>query len=388
MEQRVKLRVLLYSVTDPREVGGVQAVVKRLRDRLRSRGHTVVAAWLNPSPDAADETYALHRLRRRGQGLPTPRSILGAARALLNVTRALSRHRPHIVNVHYVTCECIYFLLLRPFYRYKLVLSIHGSDVLRPTRWDADLLPRFLRRADAITAVSLPTAARVRQMPGVYPQRLRVISNGVDYEFWSRKGSGHISMGDRSMTVLTVGRLLPVKGHDVLLRAFAEVRTRVPQARLVIVGDGTLRAELHVMVKELGLGEAVEFVGDIDAAGVRAQLGRSRVFALPSRSEGLPLALLEAMAAGVPAVASRVGGIPEVLLPGTGLMVPPEDHAALAEALAALLLDPQLAADLGERGRERASHFSAAVADAAYEVLFLHLLRRGPRGREPLGEAC
>lgn len=374
----MSLRVLLYSITDPREAGGVQVVVKRLRDRLRAQGHAVTAAWLSPSPDPTDESYALPRLRRR-RGVPTPRSILGAMPALLHVARALSRHRPQIVNVHYVTCECIYFLLLRPFYRYKLVLSVHGSDVLRPTRWDADLLPRLLRRADAITVVSLPTAAHVRAYLGIDPDRLRIISNGVDYDFWSATSPPHVPVTERPMTVLTVGRLLPVKGQDVLLRAFAMVVTHVPRARLVIIGDGTSRAELLRLAGELHLEDAVEFAGEHDAAGVRARLGEARVFALPSRSEGLPLALLEAMAAGVPAVATCVGGVPDVLVSGAGLMVPPDDPAALAEALSAVLLDAELASALAERGQRRARDFSAAAADAAYQDLFLSLASVAPR---------
>lgn len=368
--------MLLYSVTDPREAGGVQVVVKRLRDHLRAQGHTVVVAWLGPSPDATDEHYVLPRLRRR-RAVPTPRSLLGAMRALVNLARALSRHRPHVVNVHYVTCECIYFLLLRPFYRYKLVLSVHGSDVLRPTRWDGDLLPRLLPRADAITTVSLPTAARVRSYPGIDPGRLRVISNGVDFDFWSATPSPHVPVSNRSMVILTVGRLLPVKGHDVLLRAFARVVLHVPQARLVIVGDGTFRTELQRLARQLKIGNAVEFAGELDAAGVRSRLADARVFTLPSRSEGLPLALLESMAAGVPAVATLVGGVPDVLVPGTGLLVPPEDPGALADALITILLDPQLASTLGERGSARAKHFSAAAADAAHEALSLSLIQSG-----------
>lgn len=373
----MSLRVLLYSVTNPAESGGVQAVVKRLATHLRRREYVeVTIAWLLANPDVAsrDEAYDLPRLRRR-RGIPTPRSTLAALRALLQLNRALARFRPQIVNVHYVTCEAMYFLMLRPVYRYKLVLSVHGSDVLRPTRWDERLLPRLLPRADAITAVSHPTAARIRAFPGVDPARLSLIPNGVDFDFWSAPASPHVPLTQRPMTVLAVGRLLPVKGHDVLLHAFARVRARVPAARLVIVGDGAARAELERLTETLELSAAVEFAGEMDAARVRARLGETRVFVLPSRSEGLPLALLEAMAAGVPTVATRVGGVPDVLLPGTGVIVPPEDPPALADAVSDLLLDPPRATELSRRGAERAKAFSAAAAYAAYEELFDRLLR-------------
>lgn len=367
---------MLYSVTSPAEVGGVQAVVRRLASHLRERGHDVVTAWLEPNPNLAadEEAYDLPRLRRR-RGIPTPRSSLRALRALLALRRALARHRPDVVNVHYVTCEAIYFLLLRPLYRYKLVFSVHGSDLLRPTRWDERLLPRILPRADGVTAVSLPTAARVRGCRGVDPARLRVIPNGIDFDFWSTAPSPRLAIADRPANVLAVGRLLPVKGHDVLLRAFAGVLRRVPRARLVIIGDGPSLPDLQRLAQELELGDAVELAGELDAPEVRKHLAKARAFALPSRSEGLPLVLLEAMAAGVPVVATQVGGVPDVVSSGTALIVPPEDPEALAEALCSLLLDPQLASTLSERGKQRAPHFSAAAAYTAYEDLFLHLRR-------------
>lgn len=382
----MSLRVLLYSRVNPADGGGVQAVITRLARHLRSRGHHVVTAWRLPNPDpaAADRVYDLPLLAWR-HGAPAPRSSLAAAGALLRLACRIARYRPAVVNVHYVTAESLYFLLLKPLFRYRLVLSVHGSDLFRPKPWDAPLLPFLLRGADAVTVVSSLAAARVRANPGVNPARVRVIPNGVRFEFWSGTGGGDVA--SRAPVILSVGRLHAVKGQDILLRAFPRVRARVGHAALVIVGEGAARGELERLAAELGIASAVEFAGRLAPEEVRARMGAARVFVQPSRSEGLPLALMEAMAAGLPAVATRVGGVPEIIAPGSGAMVPAEDPDALADALSDVLLNPRLASDLGRRARERASGFSAADADGAYEALFVRLMERAShKGRRPV--AC
>ena len=369
----MSLRVLLYSRVNPADGGGVQTVVARLAAHLRARGHRAATAWRlpNPDPEARDETWDLPLLVWR-RGLPAPRASLRAARALLRLAARLWRLRPAIVNVHFVTAEAAYFLLLRPLFRYRLVLSVHGSDVMQPKPWDAPVLPRLLRAADAITVVSSPAAARVRASPGVNPGVVKVIPNGVRCDFWSAAAPAR-DVAARAPVILSVGRLHPVKGHDVLLRGFARVRDRLPDAALAIVGDGVARPAVARLAAELGVAHAVEFAGTLSPAQVRDRLGAARVFVQPSRSEGLPLALLEAMAAGVPVVATRVGGVPDVVAPGTGLLVPPEQPDALADALLDVLGNDGLASALARGGRQRAMQFSAARADGAYEALFLEL---------------
>jgi glycosyltransferase involved in cell wall biosynthesis len=204
---------------------------------------------------------------------------------------------------------------------------------------------------------------------GITASRVRYIPNGIDQDFWR---AGPAVATDAPPTVVFVGRLLPVKGVDVLLTAFARLRERLPAAQLCLIGEGELRGTLEARVAELGIADGVSFAGQLAPPAVRERLARASLFVLPSRSEGLPMALLEAMAAGLPAVASAVGGIPEVLTPDCGRLVPPEDPAALAEALMALLQAPGRQA-MGEAARQRAAAFSSSAADASYERLFLEL---------------
>ena len=149
----------------------------------------------------------------------------------------------------------------------------------------------------------------------------------------------------------TVGRLTGVKRQDRLLRAFAQVRARRHDAHLLLVGDGPLRDDLRALAEHLGIAAQVHF------AGYQSQPERyfaaMDVFALTSDSEGMPLAILEAWAAGLPVVASRVGGVPELVSHGqTGLLCYPEDRADLAKSLHDLLIHRERAAQLGEAGRQ------------------------------------
>jgi len=374
-------RVLLYARVNPADEGGVQGVVAWLARHLRSRGHRVTTAWAFPAPSGTgDVTLPSRPLVMRGR-FPAPRSTAWAARALLRLSIALLRLRPHVVNVHYVTGEALYFAWLKRFFRYRLVLSFHGSDILRTQPEDAPLLPRILPRADAITAVSRLTASRLRAYPGVSSARVHIIPNGIDVDFWSTP----VAAGDlraREPVVLSVGRLDPVKGHDVLLRAFRLVLARVAGARLVVVGEGGYRNVLEALAADLGIAGAVEFAGQLDAGRVRQRLGEAQVFALPSRSEGLPIALLEAMAAGVPAVATAAGGTPEVLSAGGGVLVPPEDAPALAEAIVELLQDPAASAALSAAGRLRAASFTTTLSASSYEQVLL-ASDRGQTGVRP-----
>ena len=372
------LRMLVYSVVDRGEAGGAQIVIARLLDGLRRRGHQVTAAWGAPGPAGGDGATGEEGARDGAREWICPLHVRDPAAggrawhlpSLLRLALGLARRRPTIVNIHFLSEQTLYFLLLAPLFGYRIVLSVHGSDVMAPAPAWRDRLPDFLRRADAVTVVSRPLMERVLAVPGVAPAKVHLIANGIDTDFWSPGGT---APAPPHPTIVAVGRLEPVKGFDVLLEALAILRRSIPALRLCLIGDGREMPRLAAQAEALDLGDAVAFTGKLDAQGVRERLRSATAYVQPSRSEGMPLALLEAMACGLSAVATRVGGVPDVLVEGTGLLVPPEDPAALAGALAWLLARPEQARTLGQAASARARQFSATASEASYERLYRSL---------------
>ncbi|HEY3175152.1 MAG TPA: glycosyltransferase [Candidatus Polarisedimenticolia bacterium] len=180
-------------------------------------------------------------------------------------------------------------------------------------------------------------------------------------------------------TIVCVASLRSKKGHTHLLEAFRRVRSRVPEAGLLLLGDGPLRGPLALEASRPDLDGAVFFAGH--RADVASILSRCDLFALSSLEEGMPNALLEAMAAGLPSVVTRVGGTAEVVEEGsTGYLVPPGDPAALAARLTELLLDPDLRRRQGEAARRRLeSSFSLEKMTTAYHALYDDVLGRAGR---------
>ena len=178
--------------------------------------------------------------------------------------------------------------------------------------------------------------------------------------------------GPDRFQILCPARLEPHKGVDVLLRAFATLLVRHPRAELLVVGDGAQRRELVRLADDLAITRSIRFTGALPPEAVASLILDADVVALPSLSEALPLALLEAMASAVPVVATRVGGIPEMIETGsTGLLVEPGDVAGLAAALATLAGDPALRRRLGEAGSRRfqaSPHHEAKVIPAMLEL--------------------
>ncbi len=246
-----------------------------------------------------------------------------------------------------------------------LVVTLHGDDAFKvlPRR---DPIGRALRRAvtgaRAVICVSSAMAEAVRAvMPAVDPL---VIPNGFDDALF------RLSHEPRDLGLLFVGMLVPVKNLDVLLRAYALVRDRVAMP-LTLAGDGPLRAALESQARELGVAGSVRFVGAQSREEVAELMGRAVALVLPSRSEGWPLVIAESLGCGTPVVASRVGGIPEILASDAGgILVTPGDVGELAGGLVEMVerpLDPSRVA-----AASRARPWSAQarrIADVYLAVL-------------------
>jgi glycosyltransferase involved in cell wall biosynthesis len=216
-----------------------------------------------------------------------------------------------------------------------------------------------IRMTDAVVANSAAAAAYAISHERLDPAKVRIIRNGVELiapMASAARVASRLELGAAAdeLVVGCVANYLPVKGHDLLIDAFSRVADAAPGARLVLVGEGPMRAAMEGQIRTLGLDGRVRLFGSV--ADPTGMLGAFDVVVQASRSEGLPNALLEAAAAGRPIVATAAGGSGEIILDGqTGLLVPIDDGDALASALLRVLRDVDLRYSLGPAARERAA---------------------------------
>lgn len=253
-----------------------------------------------------------------------------------------------------------------------LVAKVHGSDVHIAERsgWRGRAIRKAMARCVEVVSVSAALKGTLMSF-GVPEAKIRVIPNGVDTDRFHpmdrREARMQLSLPLEGRRVVFVGNLVPVKGLPVLLQAMTELPADVT---LSLVGDGTQRAELDALIKRLGLVGRATLVGRVPHAAIPLWLNAADLFCLPSVSEGCPNVVIEALACGRPIVASRVGGIPELLQDERcGLLVAPNDPAALAAALRRGLdtsWDPALIRRaVGDRSWAESARRMAAVMQAA-----------------------
>lgn len=260
----------------------------------------------------------------------------------------------HAIMESYAGIGLILLKWLRPSLRTVLTLQSGNldEDVKLKTGFLAWLWKKIHTVPDEITAISQFLANRAASLRGSL-ERIQVIPNGVDLS--TIRSVRESSVPGR---IVSIARLSPEKGVDVLIRAFAAVKARVANAELHLIGDGAQRAELEALVKELGLEQSVIFHGRQSYPEAMRWLTTSSVFALLSHGEGQGIVLLEAGAACVPSVATAVGGIPEMIQDGkTGFLIPDNASDQAADRLVQLLQNEAMCAQFGEAARAFAERF-------------------------------
>jgi teichuronic acid biosynthesis glycosyltransferase TuaC len=284
-------------------------------------------------------------------GLPSAGDFLGAG--VSSLVRKLHRQNPFdLIHAHAaLPCGLAAATLSRrlgiPF-----VVSIHGLDAFS-TRQVGRVLAGWCHRKSAevyrCAAAVICISEKVRrQVTNEVNAKTVVIYNGVDPQRFSpspRQSAG--------LTILSVGNLIPIKGHALLLRAFSQVSSSVPNSRLEIIGEGCEREQLVELAKALAITERVSFLGRQSRECVAQAMNRCAVFALPSSYEGLGCVYLEAMASGKAAIGCRGQGIDEIVEHGkNGLLISPGDQAGLAESLRVLLQNEDFRARIGNAARD------------------------------------
>ena len=345
------------------KVGGMEHFVVRLASRQQAAGLCASVLALQGGP-LGEEAASL--------GIETV--ILGGRSRVLRVFKAISalrRLNPDIVHGHNAT-SLQYALLAKRFTRAKVVITCHGrgkADHREPA-------PDLWARVDRVVCVSEAVA---REAPSAVPkERLCVIRNGVDTAAPTQGPEAvrrALGLGTEFIAVI-VARIDALKGHETLLRAWADILRAHPSAVLLVVGDGHERQAMEKLAADLGIAPAGEGTGGVRFLGFRSDvadlLAAVDLFVLPSLSEGLPLSILEAMTHGLPIVATDVGGIPELITDGVeGLLVTPKDAPGLARAIGRMAASGELRSMLGNKGRQRAkSDFSFEEMLRRYDAVY------------------
>jgi glycosyltransferase involved in cell wall biosynthesis len=354
--------------------GGAERMLLVLLDRLdparyRSRVLTWRDGWLN------------EEVRRRG----IPEATLPLARpldpaCLRRLLARLAEWRVDLLHAHEFAMNT-YGTIAARLARKPIVTTVHGKHYYGD-RFHRRLAYRFVARAAfRMVAVSRDIGRDLVERVGVRPEGLVTIYNGVDAASVRRPGEGRrlrrdLGIAETAPVVGAIGNLLPVKGHVYLIQAAARLAREWPDLTVLLCGRPVLRADLEAEAARLGVAGRIRFLGFRDDVG--ALLDALDVFVLPSLSEGLSLALVEAMAAGTPVAATAVGGNPELIRDGeTGLLVPPRDPDALAAAIGRLLADRPLAGRLAAAARAAVgTTFAAETMVSRYEALYAEMLGR------------
>jgi glycosyltransferase involved in cell wall biosynthesis len=358
-------------------VSGSEAHLLALLPALRERG--VDARFLGLDVPGTDAALFYERLDQLE--VPYCRVRCGidvSPRLARDVVRAVRAERPDLLHTHLVHGD-VYGSIAGSLTRTPVVSTRHNDDryLLGPFRYVDRTFARGMPRLIAIS-----DAVRIfLEAAGHDPRKLTTIRYGLDEvpAAPSVPTPAQAGVPGGVPLAVAVGRLIAQKDHPTLLRAFALVRERIPNARLAILGSGPLEGETRALVRELGLESAVSLPGRTE---IRDWLERADVFVHTSRWEGFGIVLLEAMLAGLPVVATRVSAVPEVVVPGqTGALVEAGDADGVARELTRLLGDADLRSRLGAAGRERArTEFSVArmaerTIDVYEDVLGSRLIR-------------
>ncbi len=380
------MNLLLISTSYPPVLGGLQTVAHQVAQHMQAQGHSVRALTMRyprslPPHEIRDGIPITRWLMLRPNLPDLRRGRLDAFLAacvyypltLRRLARLMQTFQPKVVNFHFPTHLTPFVLWLRRHYAFRLVVSLHGHDILGDSArsaYEGRQFRQLLAQADAVTACSADLLAKATALvPSIAP-RIAVHYNGVDLaRFADQTPYKHTRP-----YVLYLGRLEATKGVDLLLEAFAQATIQHPDLDLLLAGEGSQRGALTAQAAALNMADRVHFLGQVAPSQVAHLLNGAQFVVLPSRAEPFGIVAVEAMAAGKAVLATRVGGFPEVLPAPPNRLVEPT-VSALASALRDWLAHPAEVQRAGEQNRAHAQRFSLAASMARYEAT---LLRESP----------
>jgi len=377
-DRQNKIRVMHLVACWPNKIyGGEAAALALARKADKDRFYSVIACLKDPRAvtlPLMDKAISL--------GIPAETVYLKwrfDPLAAFRLKKLLHKYNIAVLHCHGYKADVVGFLASR-LIKVRLVSTCHGWWPNTPKLKFYNFIDMtVLRFFDAVVAVS-PQILSALANRKIYPSKLDVIQNGIDVTSFSaatyrEKIKKDLGIKEGDIVVGSVGRLTGEKGINYLLEAASKIKIKIPNAVFVIVGEGTMKDYLVDYARKLDVSDKVLFAGyreDIDKI-----LSALDIFVMPSLTEGLPLALLEAMAAGKPVIASNVGGIPMIIDNGkTGILVKPKNPDQIERAISSLIGDKRYSDTIAENGRKFVeNNFSLAVTAKKYEELYSKLLK-------------
>jgi glycogen(starch) synthase len=367
------MRVLFWSLTFWPDIGGIEVLAAKLLPALRERGHEFMV--VTPQTQAASPDNIQYQgipIRRFSfQNTLTPSGIDHIIAMRRKVSELKHGFAPDLVHINGVGPTDFFHLTTRNAHRTPTLVTLHGE-------WhqQADtIVGHTLRAADWVVGCSGAVLERGRRLTPEIASRSSLIYNGLEIPALTPAPLPFVPP-----RILCLGRLSKEKGMDVALAAFVPILNRFSNARLIIAGDGPSRWELQHQAAAHGIDHAVDLVGWVAPDKVPSLINASTIVLMPSRRDSLPLVALEAALMARPIVATRVGGLPEVVVhEETGLLVESENSQALASGVISLLSHPGIARCMGERARARAQTlFGWEHHVNAYDALYRKLTAAKP----------
>jgi glycosyltransferase involved in cell wall biosynthesis len=343
---------ILRVVSDlyPFVAGGIGIHAHQMSSLQARSGHAVTVFTLRPKKPLAPDLSRDYDITF----FPAYFTLWGNSFAP-GLVRAIFKHSGDfdIIHAHshlfFSTNICV---LARLFHRVPLIITSHGLISASTPEWLNTLYKKTISRvsfciADHIICYT-ETEKKTIEALGIDPEKISVIHNGVDTTLFAPDGR---KQSKKDHQILWVGRYVPGKGVEYLIEAFFQVRCKIPDARLVLVGEGPGKKAVEDRLRELQVTSSVTFIDYVDNADLPAIYNQSAVFVLPSIMEGMPRTLLEAMACGIPVVTTNLDHL-AALVDGAGYTVPSRDPQLLAEKLVSLLEDETFATEMGQKGSE------------------------------------
>ena len=355
---------ILVSGFPPKWLAGTEIATYNIAKYLARSGHEVhVITSLDEGlpKESMEKGFYVHRIFLRKI------RFIGIMSFWIKIFWHLKKIKPDIVHVQSIGIGIPAFLSKKILKKPYIVWG-RGSDIYLPDKFTKSISKLVLKNADAVIAL---TEDMKREIKKIYGRDIFVIPNGIDLNKFNNLSKEtlrkRLEIKEDEKIITFVGTLRIVKGVKYLIKAMKIIKQKSPDTKMMLVGDGEEREELESLVEELGLKERVKFIGRVQNEEIPQYMVASDVFVLPSLSEGFPVTVLEAMASGVPMIATNVGGLPEIIKDGeNGFLVEPKNPEEIAEKVLLLLEDDKLRERISRNNKKKAKGYSW---DSAVEKL-------------------